>query len=44
MTKKCNNQLGVTIVAKNDYCYSIDIAGSAIVILLLLWTAIAILL
>ena len=36
----------MTIVAKNDYCDSIDImiAGSAIVILLLLWTTIAILL
>ena len=37
-------RLGVTIVAKNDYCDSIDIAGSAIEILLLLWTTIAILL
>ena len=36
--------LGVTIAAKNDYCNSIDIAGSTIVILLLLWTTIAILL
>ena len=36
--------LGVTIVAKNDYCDSIDIAGSTIVILLLLWINIAILL
>ena len=36
--------VGVTIVAKNDYCDSIDIAGSAIEILLLLWTTIAILL
>ena len=34
----------VAIVAKNDYCDSIDIAGSAIAILLLLWTTIAILL
>ena len=34
----------VTIVAKNDYCDSIDIAGSVIGILLLLWTTIAILL
>ena len=34
----------VTIVAKNDYWDSIDIAGSAIAILLLLWTTIAILL
>ena len=34
----------LTIVAKNDYCDSIDTAGSAIVILLLLWTTIAILL
>ena len=36
--------LGVTIVAKNYYCDSIDIAGSTIAILLLLWTTIAILL
>ena len=36
--------LGVTIAAKNDYCDSIDIAGSTIAILLLLWTTIAILL
>ena len=36
--------VGVTIVAKNDYCDSIDMAGSAIAILLLLWTTIAILL
>ena len=36
--------VGVTIVAKYDYCDSIDIAGSTIVILLLLWTTIAILL
>ena len=35
---------GVTILAKNDYCNSIDIAGIAIAILLLLWTTIAILL
>ena len=28
--------LGVTIAAKNDYCDSIDIAGSTIAILLLL--------
>ena len=28
--------LGVTIAAKSDYCYSIDIAGSTIAILLLL--------
>ena len=35
---------GVTIVAKSDYCNSIDIAGSTIAILLLLWTTIAILL
>ena len=28
-------QVGVSIVAKNDYCDSIDIAGSAIAILLL---------
>ena len=36
----------MTIVAKNDYCDSIDIAGSAIAILhvLLLSTSIAILL
>ena len=34
----------MTIAAKNDYCYSIDIAGSTIAILLLLWTTIAILL
>ena len=34
------------IAAKSDYCYSIDIAGSSstIVILLLLWTTIAIIL
>ena len=36
--------LGVTIVAKNYYCDSIDIAGSTIAILSLLWTTIAILL
>ena len=36
--------LGVTIVAKNYYCNSIDIAGSTIAILLLLWTTIAIVL
>ena len=36
--------LEVTIVAQNDYCDSIDIAGSTIAILLLLWTTIAILL
>ena len=36
--------LGVTIAAKSDYCDSIDIAGSTIAILLLLWTTIAILL
>ena len=36
--------VGVTIAAKPDYCDSIDIAGSTIAILLLLWTAIAILL
>ena len=36
--------LGLTIVAKNDYCDSIDIAGSGIAILLLLWTTIAIIL
>ena len=36
--------LGVTIVTKTDYCDSIDIAGSAIAILLLLWTTIALLL
>ena len=36
--------LGVTIVAKNYYCDSIDIVGSTIAILLLLWTTIAILL
>ena len=36
--------LGVTFVAKNDYCDSIDIAENAIAILLLLWTTIAILL
>ena len=36
--------IGVTIVAKNYYCDSIDIAGSTIAILLLLWTTIAILL
>ena len=35
---------GVTIVAKNDYCDSIDITGSAIAIQLLLWTTIAMLL
>ena len=38
----CWHFLGMTIVAKNDYCDSIDIAGSAIAILLLLWTTIAI--
>ena len=37
-------QLGLTIVAKYDYCDSIDIVGSTIAILLLLWTTIAILL
>ena len=37
-------KLGVTIVAKNDYCDSIDIAGSTIAILLVLLTTIAILL
>ena len=36
--------VGVTIVAKYDYCDSIDIAGSTIAIPLLLWTTIAILL
>ena len=36
--------VGVTIAAKNDYCDTIDIAGSTIAILLLLWTTIAILL
>lgn len=36
--------LGVTIAAKIDYCDSIDIAESAIAILLLLGTTIAILL
>ena len=36
--------LEVTIAAKSDYCDSIDIAGSTIAILLLLWTTIAILL
>ena len=36
--------VGVTIAAKIDYCDSIDIAESAIAILLLLWTTIAILL
>ena len=36
--------LVATIVAKNDYCRSIDIAGSSIVILLGLRTTIAILL
>ena len=39
-----NILIGMTIVAKNDYCDSIDRAGSTIVILLLLWTTIAILL
>ena len=34
----------VTISTKNDYCDSIDIAGSTIAILLLLWTTIEILL
>ena len=38
------SKIGVTIAAKNDYCDSIDIAGSTIAILLLLWTTIAILL
>ena len=37
-------KVGVTFAAKSDYCDSIDIAGSTIAILLLLWTAIAILL
>ena len=37
-------RVGVTIAGKNDYCDSIDIAGSTIAILLLLWTTIAILL
>ena len=37
-------KVGVTIATKNDYCDSIDIAGSTIVILLLLWTTVAILL
>ena len=37
-------RVGVTIVAKNYYCDSIDIAGSTIAILLLLWTTIAMLL
>ena len=37
-------KVGVTVVAKNDYCNSIVIAGSAIAILLLLWTTIAMLL
>ena len=36
-------KLGVTIVANYDYCDSIDIARSAIAIILLLWTTIAIL-
>ena len=36
--------VGVTIVAKYDYCDTVDIAGSTIAILLLLWTTIAILL
>ena len=31
-------------MAKNDYCDTIDIAGTAIAILLLVWTTIAILL
>ena len=39
-----NKKIEVTIAAKNDYCDSIDIAGSTIAILLLLWTTIAILL
>ena len=39
---KQSNVVGVNIVAKNDYCDSIDIAGSTIAILLLLWTTIAI--
>ena len=38
---KQSNVVGVNIVAKNDYCDSIDIAGSTIAILL--WTTIAIL-
>ena len=44
--KVSNPQLlvGMTIAAKIDYCNSIDIAGSTIAILLLLWTTIAILL
>ena len=36
--------IGVTIGAEYYYCNSIDIAGSTIAILLLLWTTIAILL
>ena len=33
-------KLGVTIAAKNDICDSIDIVGSNIAIILLLWTTI----
>ena len=42
--KLCMGSVGVTIAAKSDYCDSIDIAGSTVAILLLLWTTIAILL
>ena len=44
MPKSVGILIGVTIEAKIDYCDSIDIARSAIAILLLLWTTIAILL
>ena len=40
---KYHHFLAVTIAAKKDYCNSIDIAGNAIAILLLLWTTIEIL-
>ena len=42
--KQHEKLLEVTTAAKNDYCDSIDIAGSIIAILLLLWNNIAILL
>ena len=44
MTRICWPEVGVTIAAKSEYCDSIDIARNTIVILLLLWTTIAILL
>ena len=44
MDLNCFTNLSCTVVAKNDYCDSIDIAGSTIAILLLLWITIVILL